>query len=31
MKRHEGKQLTGSMQYGAVHKSPCGQAEHDRS
>ena len=23
---HEGKQVTGSVQYCAVNKSPCGQA-----
>ena len=26
MTGHEGKQVTGSLQYCAVNKSPCGQA-----
>ena len=26
----EGKQVTGSVQYCAVNKSPCGIGQHDR-
>ena len=30
MTGHEGKEVTGSAQYCAVNKSPCGKGQHDR-